>query len=319
MFVNLGTKGEESSSESEASENNENMSSPDESELFVEETEDAVYVGPIRPRLVVEEREDVVFVGLFTPTKPPPPSAETILFSVEEEEGSSEEEESDWIVSSEDDEEEIEDLMEVLAQLRKPQPIKQPPMNYPFEPVCKETMFEVMEDQEEGDGAAEQEMQLSLHQVLKECREMGEEESEGEGKDEGREEEIQKEREREEGKGEGERKDEQESRRKEAEKRSTAATKLKQLLPKLKDRLEDVDSRGNLFVILFCFVLLMSHVFINSLVPSPTPSFSPSFQCLTLKSWKWAWSSVGIHFCIIYTSGKITKEWKSGAALPFSL
>lgn len=150
-----------------------------------------------------------VFSSVFTPGRPPAPTAEMILFPPEEE-GSSEDDEPDWIVSSEDEEEMEEDMKQVLAQLRKPPQ----PILYHFEAGCKETEHSIIkstEEEAEGDGVADLEVQLSLHQVLLEAGGGGG----GEGVWEGG-------------------------------KESAAAARLRRLLPKMKDQLETVDSYGKL-------------------------------------------------------------------------
>ena len=188
--------------------------------------------GVDQDEVVLVETAEEEFSSAFTSTKPSLSTAESILFPIEEEGLSDEEEEeSDWIVSSEEDDtgQEIEDVKEVLAQLRKaPQPIM-----YHFEAGCKETDDFIMEDQEDGgdvvlteeDGRGCGHRLLQLHGVLREMSGERGRERGGEGEKEG---ELG-------GDGDGET---------ELLSRSTAATRLKQLLPEMKEQLESVDSHG---------------------------------------------------------------------------
>ena len=165
-----------------------------------------------------------LLTDIFTPA---PTTAETILFPSQDE-GSSEEEESDWIVSSGDSGEEIEDVAMVLAQLRKPSQ----PVVYHFEAGCRETEQCIMEgddddDEEDSDGLMELDTSLPLHEILFESVAMARGWKYGEkGGEEGEEEgEREKEVEREDG---------------------SSVAKLRKILPTAKDKLDTVDSRGEL-------------------------------------------------------------------------
>ena len=155
----------------------------------------------------IMEEAAAVFTDVFTPA---PTTAETILFPIQDE-GSSEEEESDWIVSSEDSGDEIEDVTVVLAQLRKPAQ----PIVYHFEAGCRETEQYIIEgDEDESDGLIEWDTSLPLHEILLEsgARRWRGEKEEGE---------VDK-------------------------KYGSTVAKLRKLLPVVKDKLETVDSRGEL-------------------------------------------------------------------------
>lgn len=165
-----------------------------------------------------------VFADIFTPA---PTTAETILFPSQDE-GSSEEEESDWIVSSGDSEEEIEDVAVVLAQLRKPTQ----PVVYHFEAGCRETeqcIIEGDDDEEDSDGLMELDTSLPLHEILLESGSGARGWKGGE-----------REKREEEGEGEGERGKEV------VKKDGSAVAKLRKILPTVKNKLEAVDSRGEL-------------------------------------------------------------------------
>lgn len=167
----------------------------------------------------IMEEAAAEFSDVFTPA---PSTAETILFPMQDE-GSSEEEESDWIVSSEDSGEEVEDMTTVLAQLRKPAQ----PIVYHFEAGCRETEQCIVEDDgEESDGLMELDTLLPLHEILQESGARGWRGGEKEGEEE----------------GEGERGEEVAK----ENTRISAVARLKKLLPGMKNKLETVDSRGEL-------------------------------------------------------------------------
>jgi hypothetical protein len=209
IMYTVGAKEEDLSfSDSQASDDND------------EDTPDEYAVNDPEVDSIMKEAASV-FTDIFTPALT---TAETILFPLQEE-GSSEEEESDWIVSSGDSEEEIEDMTMVLAQLRKPAQ----PVVYHFEAGCRETEQYIIEgdEEEESDGLMELDTSLPLHEVLLESGaggwkdgERGREE-EGEGGEGGRGKEMVKED-------------------------DSAAAKLRKILPTVKDKLETVDSQGEL-------------------------------------------------------------------------
>ena len=179
-----------------------------------EQTPDEYVINDREVDAIMEEAA-AVFTDVFTPA---PTTAETILFPIQDE-GSSEEEESDWIVSSEDSGEEIEDMTMVLAQLRKPAQ----PIVYHFEAGCRETEQYIIEgDEDESDGLIELDTSLPLHEILLESGARGLREGEKESEKE----------------GEGGREVDKED--------GSAVAKLSKLLPVVKDKLETVDSRGEL-------------------------------------------------------------------------
>ena len=199
-------------------------------------------------RFVDDALAESVFVSAFVPAKPRSPTAEEILFPVEGE-GSSEEEESDWIVSSgeEEGEEFEEDMRTILAQLKR----APPPIPYHVEAGCKETEDFVLDqdEEEEREGLFEGENQLTLHQVLTMSGERREGRVEGERGEQQEEVDKEDEGEREEGIVKGEReggKEKQGGREggEGEEENSTMASRLRCLLPKMRDQLENVDSRG---------------------------------------------------------------------------
>ena len=190
-----------------------------------EETPDEYTVNDQEIDSIMKEAASL-FTDIFTPA---PTTAETILFPSQAE-GSSEEEESDWIVSSGDSGEEIEDVAVVLAQLRKPPQ----PVVYHFEAGCRETEQCIVEgdddgDEEDSDGLMELDTSLPLHEILLES---------GSGARGWKDGEKGKREEEEEGEGEREKEVERED--------GSAVAKLRKILPNAKDKLDTVDSRGEL-------------------------------------------------------------------------
>lgn len=190
-----------------------------------EESPDEYAVNDREVDAIMEEAA-AVFTDVFAPA---PSTAEMILFPVLDEGGSSAEEESDWIVGSEDSWEEIEDMTTVLAQLRKPAQ----PIVYHFEAGCRETeqyIIEGGEEEEESDDLME--ISLPLHEILLESGARGRRDGES-----GREEE-----------GEGERVGKDGA-------CSSAAAKLRKLLPSVEDKLETTDSKGELYREYMCIYM----------------------------------------------------------------
>ena len=190
-----------------------------------EETPDEYAINDQEVDSIMKEAASL-FTDIFTPA---PTTAETILFPSQDE-GSSEEEESDWIVSSGDSGEEIEDVAVVLAQLRKPTQ----PVVYHFEAGCRETEQCIVEgdddDEEDSDGLVELDTSLPLHEIL-----LGPVATVTGWKD------------GEKGKREEEEEEEEGEREKEVEREDGfAVAKLRKMLPTAKDKLDTVDSRGEL-------------------------------------------------------------------------